>query len=58
MKRVVLLAATVAALLATAAPAVAGNLTKYDGASWYEKYLSVSGGAPKTCAGNTGEVGQ
>ena len=58
MKRVVLLAATVAALLATAAPAVAGNLTKYDGASWYEKYLSVSGGAPQTCAGNTGEVGQ
>jgi hypothetical protein len=58
MNRVVVLLATIVAALVAVAPGVAGNLTKYDGASWYEKYLSVSGGAPQTCAGNTGELGQ
>ena len=63
MLRFVLAAAAAAAvgvgaLVATAAPALAGNLTKYDGASWYDKYLAVSGGATPVCAGNSGSMGQ
>jgi hypothetical protein len=59
MKTFVLAAATAAIMLvATAAPALAGNLTKYDGASWYGKYLSVSSGATSVCAGNSGSTGQ
>ena len=59
MKRFVLAAAVAAtALVATAAPALAGNLSKYDGASWYDKYLSVSSGATSVCAGNSGSTGQ
>jgi hypothetical protein len=58
MKAFVLAAATAAALVATAAPALAGNLTNYDGASWYDKYLSVSSGATSVCTGNTGSTGQ
>jgi hypothetical protein len=59
MKTFVLAAASaVAALVATAAPALAGNLTSYDGASWYDKYLSVSSGATSVCTGNSGSTGQ
>lgn len=58
MHRVVLLAATVVAALIAAAPGIAGNLANFEGASWYDKYLSVSSGAPATCAGNVGDVGQ
>jgi hypothetical protein len=59
MKRFVLAAAAAATVLvATAAPALAGNLSKYDGASWYDKYLSVSSGATPVCSGNTGSTGQ
>ena len=58
MLRFVLAAAAAAAvgvgaLVATAAPALAGNLTKYDGASWYDKYLAVSGGTTPVCSGNS-----
>ena len=49
--------AVAAALIATAAPALAGNLSKYDGASWYDKYLSVSSGAAPVCSGNSGSTG-
>lgn len=58
MKRIVLALAIVVAALGSAAPALAGNLSAYDGASWYDKYLSVSGGAVQTCSSNTGSVGQ
>jgi len=58
MHKLVLTATVVASLFVAAAPALAGNLSSYDGASWYDKYLSVSGAAPQTCAGNVGEVGQ
>ena len=59
MKRFILAAAAAATVLvATAAPALAGNLTKYDGASWYDKYLSVSSGATSVCSGNSGSTGQ
>ncbi len=59
MRRFILAAATAATMLvATAAPALAGNLSKYDGASWYDKYLSVSSGATPVCTGNSGSTGQ
>ena len=59
MQRFTLAVVTAAtALVATAAPALAGNLTKYDGASWYDKYLSVSSGATSVCSGNSGSTGQ
>jgi hypothetical protein len=59
MKRCALAAAAaVAALVATAAPALAGNLSSYDGASWFDKYLSVSSGATSVCSGNSGSTGQ
>ncbi|MDP9256412.1 MAG: glycoside hydrolase, partial [Actinomycetota bacterium] len=55
MKRFVFAAAVgVAAFVMTTAPALAGNLSKYDGASWYDKYLSVSSGTTPVCSGNTG----
>ncbi len=38
--------------------AQAGNLSRYDGASWYNKYLSVSGGTLAVCSGNSGSTGQ
>src|SRR3954447_17148270 len=58
MRRLIVAGAAAAAMLvATAAPALAGNLSKYDGASWYDKYLSVLSGAP-VCAGNSGSTGQ
>lgn len=58
MKRFVLLLASVVAAAAAAAPALAGNLSSYDGASWYSKYLAVSAGTPATCTGNSGSLGQ
>ena len=60
MKRVVLAAVAVlfVVLVAGASRAPAGNLSHYDGASWYGKYLAVSGQAPTTCSSNIGDVGQ
>ncbi|MFL5954067.1 MAG: sialidase family protein [Gaiellaceae bacterium] len=58
MNRFVLVLAAVAAALVAAAPALAGNLKSYEGASWYDKYLSVAGGTPQTCSGNSGSLGQ
>src|SRR4051794_19228123 len=58
MNRIVLVLAAALAVLASAAPAVAGNLKSYEGASWYDKYLSVSGGVADTCTGNSGSLGQ
>lgn len=59
MKRFTITAvALLSAAFAAAAPALAGNLSKYEGASWYDKYLSVSNGALASCTSNTGSVGQ
>jgi hypothetical protein len=60
MKRVVLAAAAVVfvGLTAGASRAPAGNLKSYEGASWYEKYLAVTGQLETPpCASNTGDVG-
>src|SRR6476620_11947579 len=38
--------------------AAAGNLKSYEGASWYEKYLSVSAPEPLPCTSNSGEAQQ
>jgi hypothetical protein len=57
-KLIVLAISVVASAIATAAPALAGNLSTYDGASWFDKYLSVSSGAPATCSGNVGDAPQ
>jgi hypothetical protein len=57
MRRFVLTAATAALVaIAGAAPAVAGNLKNFEGASWYDKYLAVSSGAAPLCSSNTGSV--
>jgi hypothetical protein len=58
MKRIVLGLAMCLAALGGAVPAFAGNLKSYEGASWYDKYLAVSSGAPATCTGNVGSVDQ
>jgi hypothetical protein len=60
MKRIVLAAATVlfVALIGGVSRAPASNLSKYDGASWYQKYLAVSGQEPVTCTSNSGSLGQ
>jgi hypothetical protein len=58
MKAFVLAAVTAAVALVATAPAIAGNLSKYDGASWYDKYLSVSSGTTSVCTGNVGSTGQ
>ncbi len=60
MKRIGLAAIAViaVALSAGATRAPAGQLSSYDGASWYGKYLSVSGQEPVTCSSNTGSLGQ
>jgi hypothetical protein len=60
MKRIVLAlaAAVLVALVGGAASSPAGNLSKYDGASWYGKYLAVSGQEPVTCTSNSGSLGQ
>ena len=49
-------AATLAALALPGGTARAGNLSSYEGASWYGKYLSVSGGAVATCVGDPGPL--
>src|SRR6266567_1768907 len=57
MKRLVLVAATAAlALIAGAAPVAAGNLKNFEGASWYDKYLAVTSGAPPLCSSNSGDI--
>lgn len=61
MRRTAFAAATLAlgvALVAGASRAPAGNLSSYDNASWYQKYLAVSGGATATCSSNSGSLGQ
>jgi len=60
MKRIGLAAVAVVtvALVASAARAPAGNVSSYDEASWYGKYLAVSGQEPITCSSNTGSLGQ
>lgn len=61
MKKILLVAAAVASLTAPAAlaaPALAGNLSQYDGASWYDKYLSASSGTTSVCSSNIGSTGQ
>jgi hypothetical protein len=60
MKRIALAAVAVVfvALVAGASRAPAGNLSRYDGASWYGKYLAVSGQEPITCSSNSGSLGQ
>jgi hypothetical protein len=60
MKRIALAAATVlfVALIGGAARAPASNLSQYDGASWYQKFLVVSGQATVTCSSNSGSLGQ
>lgn len=63
MKRIAVVAALlvcggVAGLVGGASRAPAGNLSRYDGASWYGKYLAVSGQSPTTCSSNSGSLGQ
>ena len=60
MKRVVLAAAAVlvVALVGGTSGAPATNLSQFDAASWYSKYLAVSGQAPTTCTSNSGSLGQ
>jgi hypothetical protein len=60
MKRVALVALAVltVALVAGTARAPASNLSQYDGASWYQKYLTVSGQSTVTCSSNSGSLGQ
>ena len=56
-----LVTTVVAALVALGLPgwsAQAGNLSSYDGASWYGKYLSVLSGSSPVCSGNSGSTGQ
>lgn len=59
--RALLVTTAVASLVALglpAGPARAGNLSSYDGASWYGKYLSVSSGTTPVCSGSSGSTGQ
>ena len=50
-------AASLAAVALTGGAARAGNLSSYDGASWYGKYLSVSSGtAAAACAGSPDQL--
>jgi hypothetical protein len=61
MNRKVLLAvAAAAALVASATPALAAspNSNAYAGASWYQKYLTVSSATATLCSGNSGSVSQ
>jgi spore coat protein U-like protein len=58
MHRLVLAVTIVSAAFVAAAPALAGNLSSYDGASWYDKYLAVSSGAPTLCSSNSGDAPQ
>jgi hypothetical protein len=57
MRRFVLAVAVVASVLvAGAAPAAAGNLKNFEGASWYEKYLAVTNGVAPLCSSNSGDI--
>jgi hypothetical protein len=59
MRRIFLAAAVASlALVASTAPGVAGNVNSYDGASWYGKYLAVSGSTTSLCSDNSGSVTQ
>jgi hypothetical protein len=58
VKRILLVAAAVVSLAVPAVPALAGHLSLYDGASWYDKYISVSSGTTSVCSSNTGSTGQ
>lgn len=60
MRRLLLAAVFVASLtVVTAATVGAGNLKSYEGASWYEKYLEVSGQLVQPpCPDNTSELPQ
>src|SRR5216683_124752 len=60
MRRIVLAAAFAALAFALGvAPALAGNLKSFEGASWYGKYLAVSSAAvDPLCNGNSGTVPQ
>src|SRR5947209_6492555 len=60
MKRIGLAAVAVVAVALSAGVtrAPAGQLSNYDGASWYGKYLAVSGQEPVTCSSNSGSLGQ
>jgi hypothetical protein len=58
MHKRVLAASVLAAFLSSAAPALAGNLSSYDGASWFDKYLAVSGALAPVCTSNSGDAPQ
>ena len=60
MKRLGLAAIAVVfvVLVTGASRAPAGQVSNYDGASWYGKYLAVSGQEPITCTSNSGDLGQ
>jgi hypothetical protein len=60
MKRIALAIAALScvALVGGTTRAPASNLSQYDGASWYAKYLAVSGQAATGCSSNTGSLGQ
>ena len=49
---VLTVAASLAAIALPGGAARAGNLSAYDGASWYGKYVSVSNGTAVACTGN------
>ena len=57
-----LLAAVTAAAILAASPSAAlagsSNSSPYAEASWYNKYLTVSGGTASLCSGNSGSVTQ
>jgi hypothetical protein len=60
MKRIAIAASTILfiGLVAGASRAPAGQISHYDGASWYGKYLAVSGQEPVTCTSNSGSLDQ
>ena len=60
MKRIGLaaIAIVVVAIVGGTASAPAGNVSSYDGASWYGKFLAVSGQQPIACSSNSGSLGQ
>lgn len=60
MKKPVIAALAAVLLTATAAPVLAAKpaTSAYAGASWYQKYLTVSANAATLCDGNTGTVPQ
>jgi hypothetical protein len=59
MRKIVLVAALLAAVaFGVAGSTHAGNVSSYDGASWYGKYLAVTSGTTPLCSGNSGSVKQ